>query len=184
MVLGLGTLGSASNFQIENMNVRGDGCQGIRASIDSNSGQQQLVVTFDHLKSSVAGALKRDYSECRFSIPFTVAKTRSVKFSNPFITGNVNLAPRVKAKLSFEMAWPDHRGPVLNTGYNYPEARINEEFSDTSVGTEIVFSCGESNEIVGVVGALLETGWLYRGEMAELNAREVRLNIEDVPCVN
>jgi hypothetical protein len=180
--LGLSATARASVIHTDEIKVSGLGCSGLIANIESKNGQKQLVIRFESLKVILQGEQKDSQIQCDFAIPFEAPRTKSVKFSEPTIVGRANIAPRVNAILNFEMAWPDHRGPDFRVGYDSSRERVTESFSDTGEGTELIFGCGESNDLIGSVGAYLQAGWFYKGALAELETKEVRLNIDDVSC--
>ncbi len=180
--LGLSAMARASVIHTNEIKVSGLGCSGLTANIEVRNGQKQLVIHFENLKVNLQGEQKESQIKCDFAIPFETSRTKSVKFSEPTIVGRANIAPRVRALLNFEMSWPDHRGPDFRIGYDSSKERVTESFSDTGEGTELTFGCGESSDLIGSVGAYLQAGWFYKGALAELVTKEVRLNINDISC--
>lgn len=181
--LGLSAAASASVIHTDEIKFSGPGCSGLRAEVETKNSQKQLVVRFENLKANLQGEQKQFQVQCDFAIPFEAPRTKSIKFSEPNLTGYANIAPRVTALLNFEMAWPDHRGPDFRVGYDSSRERVTESFSDTGEGTELTFGCGESTDFVGSAGASLQGGWFYEGALSTIEMKEVRLNIEDVSCV-
>lgn len=183
LIFGYSLSAFASVLHVDEIKTRGLACTGLSAHVETDAtGVRQLVVRFKNLTTTLSGEQKEDLALCYFMIPFKVAASQAVRFSDPSIAGKANVAPRVTAKLNFEIAWPHHRGPNFEVGYKTSRDRVTESFQETSPGTELTFECGESTDLLGTVSANLKTGWFYRAARSDLEATEVRLNIEDIPC--
>ncbi|MGZ3774229.1 MAG: hypothetical protein ACXVCY_03940 [Pseudobdellovibrionaceae bacterium] len=182
LVFGYSLSTFASVLDIDNIKLRGPGCANLNAHIENLNSTKVLFIQFRNLKAELIDSQKESLINCDFAIPLSSTNEEFVRVSQPMIFGTADVPHHVNAKLNFEFAWPQHRGPNLEVGYKNPKTRITENVQATNDSTEVTFRCGEKTELVGFVSASVKAGWFYKNSTANIEATEVRLILEDLPC--